>query len=40
MSSPGHDKVVAEFAADLADSVAHQGEAGDPLLAYGGVVED
>jgi hypothetical protein len=39
MVSPGHDRVVGEFAEDLAAAVEHQGEASNPLLAYGGVAD-
>ncbi|NLA37051.1 MAG: aspartate aminotransferase family protein [Actinobacteria bacterium] len=38
MLAPGHDKVVDAFLADLADAVAHHGEARSGGHVYGGVV--
>jgi sphinganine-1-phosphate aldolase len=39
MMSPGHDRVVDAFVADLAAAVAAGGQArGDEALPYGGVV--
>ena len=39
MVSPGHDRVVDAFVADLADAVAGHGEARGGEHVYGGVVE-
>ena len=38
MASPGHDRVVDAFVSDLADAVAHHGEARGGDHVYGGVV--
>lgn len=40
MASPGHDKVVDQFVADLSASVASQGESDGTEHIYGGVVQD
>lgn len=39
MLSPGHDRVVDEFVADLAESVAHHGADRGAAHTYGGVVD-
>jgi hypothetical protein len=39
MLSPGHDRVVDAFVADLEASVADQGEASGAIHTYGAVVE-
>ncbi len=38
MVSPGHDRVVDQFCADLADAVAHHGPSAGGVHTYGGVV--
>jgi hypothetical protein len=40
MASPGHDRVASAFVEDLADAVAHHGEARGGEHVYGGVVTD